>query len=139
MKKRRLAPPLFSLMNAAAPGAKPGLVSRFAEWWKYRRFFRYVIAFDDAGVIRTDEYSSGATRVFELHWSDIRTVIAYKRDCYVHDLICFDFYTDDFVLTLHEHMVGWNALVDALPVYLPGMPSQCEWWQKVAQPPFAPC
>ena len=38
-----------------------------------------------------------------------------------------------------EDMLGWKALVEAVPVYLRGALSQEEWFQKVASPAFELC
>jgi len=47
------------------------------------------------------------------------------------------FITPDGAVELNEQMDGWNSLIDAVPRILPGTTSKEEWWDKVAQPPFA--
>jgi hypothetical protein len=36
-----------------------------------------------------------------------------------------------------EEMTGWKALIDAVPSLLPNLASNEEWWDAVAEPPFA--
>jgi len=73
-----------------------------------------------------------------LRWSDVESVLAYKRDVFAHDLICLRFSTAEGTLEVDEEMQGWPHLVEILPEFLPGTPSFADWWERVAQPPFAP-
>ena len=86
-----------------------------------------------------DEYSDRSKKTIAFRWDDVREVIAFKKDCYVHDQIRMVFVTDEILYEVTESMPGWNALIEALPRCLPGAPAPSEWWARVAQPPFAPC
>jgi hypothetical protein len=94
------------------------------------------VRFDEVRMVltRTDD---GGTKQTELRWSEVSRVVAYKRDCYAIDLICIAFSTAAGAVEVNEEMEGWDALTDALPMLLPGTPDKSQWWQKVAQPPFA--
>lgn len=64
-------------------------------------------------------------------------ITAYKRDEWSTDLICLDFDGVDgkglgFV---HEELPGYEEMVRTLEAALELLPG---WWDKVAQPPFAP-
>ena len=72
-----------------------------------------------------------------LEWRDVNAVVAYKRDLFAFDLICLGFVTANGTIEVHEQMHGWSELVEQLPSYLPGVPPLSEWWDRVAQPPFA--
>jgi hypothetical protein len=70
-------------------------------------------------------------------WSEVNGIVAFKRDLYSVDLICMGFTTAEGSVEVNEEMEGWEALTDALPLYLPGTPSPADWWNGVVQPPFA--
>lgn len=95
--------------------------------------------------IRCDEIGFAITQtraaspVASLKWNTVKTILAYKRDVYVCDLICLGFTTSDGTIEVNEEMQGWSQLVEKLPNVLPGTPPFSDWWERVAQPPFAPC
>ena len=81
---------------------------------------------------------NGVQSKTELKWNEVNRVVAYKRDCYAHDLICMGFTTlDDGFIEVNEQDDGWDALIEAVPRLLPGITSKEEWWGKITQPPFA--
>jgi hypothetical protein len=72
-----------------------------------------------------------------LSWGQVTRIEAFKRDLYAVDLICLALETQDSdTLVIHEEMPGWQALLDALPGYLPGFPPEGAWLAKVAIPAF---
>jgi hypothetical protein len=72
-------------------------------------------------------------------WASIRLVTAFKRDLFAVDCICLHFEgTDGIGVELNEEMAGWNRLIDALPLKLPGCKPFAEWFLVVAFPAFAP-
>ncbi len=73
----------------------------------------------------------------ELRWSEVSRVVAYKRDCWGIDLLCMAIGTVAGAVEINEEMDGWAALTDALPMLLPGTLDKSQWWQRIAQPPFA--
>jgi hypothetical protein len=80
----------------------------------------------------------GQARTSRLRWADIQSVVAFKRDLYIVDLMCLAFNTDSAgALELHEEMTGWQDLVDALPDHLPGCTPFPDWWTVVTFPAFA--
>ena len=98
---------------------------------------RQAILYDESGMlIRASDDGLSAT---SLKWSAVTEVVAYKRDVFAFDLICLAFDTSDGSLEINEEMPGWSQLVGRLPSLIPGMPKFSEWWERVAQPPFAPC
>jgi hypothetical protein len=79
-------------------------------------------------------------RTLNFAWSEVTQVSVFKRDCFTVDLICLAFELNGSHFTeVNEEAVGWKALVDALPNYLPGALSQDEWWNDVVTPPFELC
>jgi hypothetical protein len=73
-------------------------------------------------------------------WREVTRVIAFKRDRWIVDCICFAFELNGTeTIEVSEEMEGWAALVDVVPVYLAGALRQEEWWDKVVSPTFQPC
>jgi len=80
------------------------------------------------------------TTRWTFNWREVTRLFAFKRDIFAVDLICFAFELHGFeTLEVNEHMQGWNTLVAAVPIRLPGALAQEEWFQKVAFPAFALC
>jgi hypothetical protein len=76
----------------------------------------------------------------EVRLQEVTRVIAFKRDQWTVDCICFAFELNGKeTIEVSENMEGWAALVDAVPVRLPGALRQEEWWDKVVSPTFEPC
>jgi len=81
----------------------------------------------DAGPVLEPKRSFG--------WSGVTSVSAFKRDCYVVDLICLAFrMADGTVVELNEEMEGYQELVHAMVVRYPSIPK--DWWQEIAFPAF---
>ena len=73
-----------------------------------------------------------------MSWSEVRSVTALKRDLSRVDLICLQFErSNGQVYEVHEEMVGWPELLEALPRHLPGCMNEGEMLAKVMNPPFA--
>src|SRR6185437_13211501 len=54
-------------------------------------------------------------------WEEITGIIAFKRDCWTVDLICFLIEINKTeTLESNENMIGWKNLIDAIPHYLAG-------------------
>lgn len=74
------------------------------------------------------------------NWKDVTEIVAFKRDCWIVDLICFVIEINKTeTLELNENMIGWKSLTDAIPHYLAGALAEDEWYTKVAVPAFKPC
>ena len=114
---------------------RPSWQERLAA--RFKSVPRPYIHFDQAGMTLTAWHRDGAEGRTELSWSEVNGIVAYKRDCFAVDLICMGFTTPDGAIEVNEEMDGWEALTDAIPTLLPGMTGKKEWWDKVAQPPFA--
>ena len=70
-------------------------------------------------------------------WSAITSVVAFKRDTYIVDLICLAIQVDEGkIMEVNEEMSGWSALVMGLAERLPGFPSFEDWFRSVAFPAF---
>lgn len=99
--------------------------------------YHYAIAFDSQGFTVTNLRSPGQ-EVVAKSWSNIRLVTAFKRDLFAVDCICLRLDgTDGVGVELNEEMAGWNRLVEALPMTLPGCKPHPEWFMAVAFPAFA--
>ena len=73
-------------------------------------------------------------------WQDVTRIVAFKRDCFTVDSVRLVFELNGAqTIEVSEEMLGWQALVDAVPHHLPGALAQEEWWAKVAFPAFALC
>ena len=118
------------------------ILDRFREWWDSlpanRGEIRYSVGFDSSGVAQT---VSSATSVDEvrLEWSQITQVCAYKRDCVHLDQIRVAFLSEDLGVGLEvaEEDAGYEELIDALPLRVPGCLGRDEWFERVAFPAFA--
>jgi hypothetical protein len=96
------------------------------------------ISFNSAGIEARWCTAEGASGSFQLPWAGIQSIVVFKRDLYVVDLICLAFHAGDSgPFEVHEEMEGWQALVDALPEHLPSCQSFPDWWAAVTFPAFA--
>jgi hypothetical protein len=91
-------------------------------------------------IIRSDQDGFKVTRRNEIlsamTWNSIQQVIAFKRDAYAVDLICFAISDGNWSTEVNEELDGWKDLLAGLE-RLPGFPSSEDWFMKVALPPFA--
>jgi hypothetical protein len=88
----------------------------------------------------TRSYQDGSVDKEEVQWRDVHWAVAYKKDCLTVDQIRLEFVTNEDGregILVTEEMEGWEALIDALPTYLPGALDKSDWWKRVALPPFA--
>ena len=100
--------------------------------------YHYAINFDSQGFTVTNLREHEQKPVAR-PWSSICLVKAFKRDLFTVDCICLYLDgTDGIGVELDEDMAGWNRLLDALPVMLPGCKPLSEWLFAVASPAFAP-
>ena len=80
---------------------------------------------------------SGGGQPIRTAWSEVQSVLAYKRDLITTDLVCLGFVTTSGTVEVTEEMRGWSELVERLPGSLVGIRPFREWWERIAQPPFA--
>ena len=88
---------------------------------------------DDRFEVRHGERSR-----FEVAWDRVERVVAFKLDCYVHDLVCLGFVLTnlpDRMYVVDEEAVGYTELMAELARRYPSIDP--DWYHKVAQPPFA--
>jgi hypothetical protein len=70
-----------------------------------------------------------------IKWSDIETIIAYKRDLMTTDQICFDlFYQNSLSSTISEDTEGWSQFVNRMQEAFPQIDK--DWWGKIIHPAF---
>lgn len=82
----------------------------------------------------TIENDSG---VDDIKWKDVGFIIAFKRDVFAYDLICFAIgLKDKTIIEINERMENFDSLIDCLPTYLPGCLSMNQWFEKVTIPAF---
>jgi hypothetical protein len=95
-----------------------------------------VVKFDELGLTRITIDSDVSSM---LAWSEIVAVYAFKLDLIAVDQICFAFEVapDQPALVVTDEDGGFGDLIRLLPTYLPGFPTEQQWWGVIAQPPFA--
>jgi hypothetical protein len=74
--------------------------------------------------------------IISVRWNDIQEIVAFKRDLFTTDLICFSFSTSDGSFEVNEEVPGYSSLESALKKELPGFDNR--WRYKVIKPAFAP-
>ena len=93
----------------------------------------------ESGFALRDEPEGDAPPIGTWLWSSVVEVRAFKRDLVIVDLICLRFsMADGSSVELNEEMVGFDALVAAMPAHLSGCPEFLQWWHPVAVPAFSP-
>ena len=104
---------------------------------KGRKGTVYEISYDDQTVTLTWLTLENRTGKISFEFSNVRSVICYKRDLFAVDLICTDFVLKEGnPVLLHEEMNGWEELMKSLTTRLPGSMPFEQWWSKVAFPAF---
>ena len=77
-------------------------------------------------------------RVFDCPWSDINTIVAFKRDLFTVDLLCLRIEAvSGQIFEVNEEMGGWSALLEALPNYLQGCMTKQQVLDAIVNPAFA--
>lgn len=68
-------------------------------------------------------------------WTDVREIVAFKRNLLTVDLICFGFRVDESecCLEVDEECDGYEELVTEVERRFE---IESDWWSKVAFPPF---
>lgn len=95
------------------------------------------ICYDDETVTLTWLTFENREGSKSFKFSNVRSVICYKKDLFAVDLICTDFVLKEGnPVLLHEEMNGWEELMKSLPTRLPGSVPFEEWWSKVVFPAF---
>ena len=77
------------------------------------------------------------TEAVAFRWSEIRRVVAYKRDCLFTDQLCFSISDGNWETEVNEHMEGWPDFIRQLPRKLERFPAEPDWSRRIAQPPPA--
>jgi hypothetical protein len=120
--------------------------------WQAHRFFKkmlktgswknqspkesnFTIRFDFDGLSVLSKKDQATISLMK--WSEVRKVIAFKRDLFVVDLICLVFVGDTNGMEIHEEMEGWKEVSDSLPTFLAGCQPIHDWFHSVAFPAFA--
>ena len=99
---------------------------------------RTAIVVDDAGLSVALDPSNLDLVTPTLPWSEIKRVVAFKRDLLAVDLICLRFEaSQEKAYEVNEEMGGWDELLGVLPTCLPGCLSREEFLGLVVQPAFA--
>lgn len=118
-----------------------GLVSAYRKWKSSslpeNRNVAWSVRSDELGFTQIRKSNAGEEcTVF--NWKDVIRVHGYKRDCFAVDQIRLNIELGGGLTTeITENDEGYNEFLLELPKRLDGFPTQEEWWEKVAQPPFA--
>jgi hypothetical protein len=118
-----------------------GLVSAYQRWKSSflpeNRNVVWSVRTDESGFMLVRRSDAGE-ECTTFRWKDIIRVHGYKRDCFTVDQIRLVFTFDGgSAIEITEDDEGYKELLLELPKRLYGFPTQQEWWEKVAQPPFA--
>lgn len=124
----------FKSLRGALDGAK---VARAFEAFRARRRRPAIRCGEDGIGVTLDPDQPDLIEPL-MTWSEVRSVTALKRDLSRVDLICLQFEgRHGQIYEVHEEMVGWPDLLEALPRHLPGCLTEGEMLGKVMHPPFA--
>lgn len=99
---------------------------------------RYAILHDPKGIRVADVSIEGRIRL-SVNWQDITKIVAFKIDRFSVDHVVVLIETSVGTSQLDEDMTGFWEFVEALPGYLPGIPTLYECWQRVVTPSFKTC
>ena len=122
---------------------RPGL---FKRWWLRHKalrrgqpLVRWRLSCNENELVAVWESVDGSSEgEHRLQWSDVREVAAFKRDCWVHDLLMVQFQcADGATLKVHEEMYGFESAMRSLPNFLVGCRPYDDWWHPVVVPAFA--
>jgi hypothetical protein len=98
----------------------------------------YEIFHDDDGMRLSWLTMENETGQWEFDWRDVMAIYGFKRDCFGWDSIRLCLQLDDErTFEIAEEDNGWGSLVENLPKYLTGCDRVADWFDVVAQPPFA--
>jgi hypothetical protein len=124
----------FKSLRGSLDGAK---VAKAFEAFRARRRRPAIRCGDDGIGVTLDPDQPDLIEPL-LAWSEVRSITALKRDLSRVDLICLQLErSNGQIYEVHEEMVGWPELLEALPRRLPGCLTEGEMLGKVMTPPFA--
>jgi hypothetical protein len=124
------------------------------EWWAQRFVARLLedfkngkrpppkeypcaILFDSTGFVVKQMVGNDHPPI-KLRWSDVRRVVAFKRDELTVDRICVCIEDKNGKeLELNEDLADWLTFLESLPDHLPACKPFSVWFQEVAFPAFA--
>jgi hypothetical protein len=95
-----------------------------------RRYGTIVVTSDGFAV-----YKKRGVMVGQVRWEDVFEIVAFKRNLFVVDLVCFAFNTADQSFEVNEDMEGFPKLEERLRERFPTF--DAKWWEKVIKPAFA--
>jgi hypothetical protein len=117
------------------------LTSKLSAWWSAIQErcveTRHSVHCDQHGVVQTVAFANNETQV-RLAGSQITSVYAYKQDCFAVDQIRIILGAEiqQTWIEVTENDSGYKQLVTDLAHHLPDCPTEAEWSQSVALPPF---
>jgi hypothetical protein len=114
-------------------------VRRLFEGLQQRKIelLRAVIVIDEHGLTRNTLFSDGSSYSAATKWSEISRIVAFKEDFAAFDLLCMGLTGREGTMVIDEEMEGFDAMIQALPLHLPGAPEVDQWWAAVIHPAFA--
>jgi hypothetical protein len=114
-------------------------VARIFEGLLQRKIelLRATIEIDERGLRRTTFFSDGSTNSAAMKWTEISRIVAFKEDLFAYDLLCIALTDPNGTIIVDEEMEGFDEMIRALPLRVPGVPAVEDWWLGVIQPAFA--
>jgi hypothetical protein len=72
---------------------------------------------------------------YDIKWSEVNAIFAYKDDHFTEDEICLDVFCDNEVsFKITEDMAGWYVFIEKIATQLPNISK--DWVSKITLPAF---
>ena len=109
-------------------------MQKILSWFPKPEGPKPVIHMEESGFSVTEGYKV----IFQIKWTDVREVVAYKEDLFAYDVICVGFRLDDTdsYPRVTEEFIHYKELLQELPSEFPGI--RTDWFTDVALPAFVP-
>jgi hypothetical protein len=88
---------------------------------------RAEIQADASEVRRTAHFTDGSIRTLAINWANVKRIVAFRRDVLTAPVASVAISDPNNVVVLDEQMLGWPALVEALPTQIALTPTYPEW------------
>src|SRR5262245_100229 len=98
----------------ARAGLMKQLFSKLRQSPRRKPWQTAVIEHDMVGMRVRWSNAHGESGEHRVAWSDVATVLAFKRDLFAVDLVCLAFQTSTIAYEVNEDMENWESLLNGL-------------------------